>query len=308
MAKKVSTVLSALIWRPGPKGGEVLVKDATRGLSLLGSDQIEWGLGAVTGLTKRLFQQHEILVHPTAINGIYSGMSPSGKSIAANINFCAELQIPSKNQHLHWISREQIIAGKYPVNTPDLIQSLTDLETSPRASLDFVNSPVINEFISSGEARPEEITACSVVVYNPLVDKVLFVVRGDGCYSLPGGKIENSDLLGELDREAQEEIGRPLRKNLRGLIAAITKRTPSGRYVTSVPTFAVVHDEDFSNEGPAKIEGEIKKLQWLSPEALESLGYDKFYTPDTYVVARVSVERYKRGTKFTPLEILRQVA
>lgn len=308
MTGKASSVLSAVVWRPDRNGGKVLVKESTHGWSLLGSDRIDWGKGIVEGLVDRICEQHDLLIQPYAINGIYSGVSPSGRFIGLNINFRADVCIESKDKGLQWIGREQILSGNEPVNTPDLLEALKDLDNPPKACLDFVASSGINRFVSqSSEQKTGEIVASSTVIYNPLTGKVCFVVRGDGYYSNIGGKVENPALLEEYLREHVEEVGTNLSGNLRGFVGVFTKRTPSGRFVTSMPAFAVVHNEDLHPSPNVLQSGELSGVEWFSMNELRNIPIEKFYTPDSLASAVLGVEKYRRGKSLAPLSIVRSV-
>lgn len=308
MAGTVSSVLSAVVWRPGRGGGQVLVKESMRGLSLLGSDKIDWGKGVVEGLADRVCEQHGLLIHPYAINGVYSGVSPSGKFIGLNLNFRAYASVGSGGKGLHWIGREEILSGRHAVNTPDLLEALKDLDVGPRADLGFIAPVAINRFVSENlRGKSGEITASSTVIYNPFTHRVCFVVRGDGLYNNVGGKVENPALLKEYFRENYEEVGRNLGENLRGFVAVFTKRTPSGRFVTFLPAFAVVADEDLSPREEFIQSGELRGLEWLSVDDLTNISPERFYTPDSLASAILGVGNYERGESFVPLDLIRSV-
>ncbi|MFH1290267.1 MAG: NUDIX hydrolase [Nanoarchaeota archaeon] len=307
MTKTVSSVLSAVVWRPGKQGGKVLVKESTRGLSLLGSDKIDWSKGLVEGLADRICEQHALLIQPYAINGVYSGVSPSGRFIGVNLNFRAHASVESGAQGLHWIGREEILSGKHNVNTPDLLEALRDLDVGPRAGLGFIVPAAINRFVQGDSGTGKEITASSTVIYNPLTQRVCFVVRRDGLYSNAGGKLENPALLREYLRENVEEVGRDLSGNLRGFIGAFTKRTPRGRFVTSLPAFAVVYDENLSPKEKFVDSGELRGLEWVSVDMLGGIRPDKFYTPDSLASVILGVANYERGEMFAPMDLIRSV-
>ena len=316
--------------------GRIGVKDAQgpaglEGLSLLGG-HIQWGHGVTEGLRKRIWEESKIGFTPSHLVGITRHRTPSKKDVI-NISVAATLDDSSIQEHVYWMTVDEILRREDEFRTPDGPYLVVRSLQGKKVPLDFVQytdilhpvefsedktHPISTELASGGERfGPTDFVVTSTAArYQGPEGGVEYMFmrcgreRFEGKFSNLGGKLDRDESVknGAM-REVQEETPGIDIKQV-GLTGIFINRidpahNPPEEYAVNFATLAICRNK---YQLPVNYSGrEVEGIEWIDVEKIPGMSNHEFRTVDTKRAVTRSEAAHQRN-EIVPFDFIHDIA
>ncbi|MFH1592320.1 MAG: NUDIX hydrolase [Candidatus Woesearchaeota archaeon] len=275
----IGTVCSALIEN---QRGEVLVKETSEGISLLGGSA-KWSRRFPECLESMVEEEHNVRIKPRRIQGVFQNQTRKGSWIT-NISVTASCDSHRNKKDCFWVNKHTILEGAdYGTRSPDLHEAVCiSFQNTQGAGFDFVT--VTDKAYQISEVKSVGMPVTGMVIINPYTEKFLLMQCGKEersdykKWSLLGGTVNFGEgRVTTVTREVQEEGGIvPIGV---GLVGIYVNHVQGVGHITNIASIGYQFREQA--QPSQEFEGEVKQFSWLSLDEIHSMDADSFRTRDT---------------------------